>query len=210
MKTCKLCTEEKPLTEFYSQNKVKADGTKYIYHIPECKECTKKKSVDWYTENPEKFKGIRRKYSAKSETKEMVKGYNKIYRGNGKSLEWQRNNKDKLVNYRLSRANKQHQISRIEWLNCKSYFNNECAYCGLYLGKHFNKFKGRLIWTDFHKEHVEHEGLNDITNCVPSCKVCNSSKHISKLEDWYNENNEHYTEERLIKIYKWLDTFNIE
>jgi NAD-dependent DNA ligase len=67
------------------------------------------------------------------------------------------------------------------------------------------------MWTDFHKEHVEHNGNNDITNCVPSCKSCNSSKHVSDLEEWYTPDNSIYCEQRLIKIKHWLsqDVFNI-
>lgn len=58
---------------------------------------------------------------------------------------------------------------------------------------------------DLHKEHVDDSGANDLSNCVPSCQSCNSSKNIFSLEEWYTEDNLNFTEERLSKIYRWLN-----
>ncbi len=55
-----------------------------------------------------------------------------------------------------------------------------------------------------HKEHVDHEGSNKLNNCVPGCKYCNSSKKDFSLEDWYDENNPNFNQERLDSIIKWI------
>jgi len=47
--------------------------------------------------------------------------------------------------------------------------------------------------------------VNDLSNCVPSCKQCNSQKHTDSLEEWYNEDNIKYSKRRFNRIHKWLD-----
>lgn len=62
---------------------------------------------------------------------------------------------------------------------------------------------GELKNIDLHKEHVDDSGANDLSNCIPSCQSCNSSKHIFDFETWYRKY-EHFNEKRLHKIIKWL------
>jgi hypothetical protein len=57
---------------------------------------------------------------------------------------------------------------------------------------------------DLHKEHLIDCGRNDLKNCVPSCKSCNSEKHTDSLNNWYNSNNPKYTVEKYLKIYLWI------
>ena len=102
----------------------------------------------------------------------------------GEYKEWQQNNPELMKKYREDRhLNKQHKIFKKEWINCKEYFENCCAYCGIPIEEHYNKFAGEIKLTDFHREHVDCNGENDLSNCVPSCKDCNSSKHNSSLEE---------------------------
>ncbi len=101
--------------------------------------------------------------------------------------------------------NRTHSISNEEWEDCKKYFNYECAYCGLSVKDHYITFNEEERLGDFHKEHVDHEGENDLSNCVPSCKSCNSRKWEHDFNEWYTENNEVYSIERLSKIIKWLE-----
>lgn len=102
-------------------------------------------------------------------------------------------------------SNKKHTINKKEWESCKRYFDYTCAYCGLPIEKYIVKFKGELIYGDFHKEHVNHEGKSDLSNCIPSCKSCNVQKHNKVLDDWYNKNNPNFTYERYNKIIKWVN-----
>jgi len=205
-KECGWCGEVKGSNEFYSQNKKYADGTLYVYYNPECKECTSKKAMKWQKENPDKRKEHLNKINATKHKKEMLRKSNKKRLESGKMKEWQRNNPEKLKKYRKYKdMNKKHKISKKEWDSCKQYFNNECAYCGLHISEHFNKFAGRLKHTDFHKEHVNHKGANDLSNCVPSCKECNVNKWANNITDWYTEDNPRFSQKRLNKINKWLN-----
>ncbi|WP_431785816.1 HNH endonuclease [Paenibacillus lactis] len=116
-----------------------------------------------------------------------------------------RENKDKLKIYRGRKATKVHTISEFEWNDCKRYFNFECAYCGLRYDDHFVKRNNIIIKSDFHKEHLDDKGPNDLSNCIPACKSCNSQKWAFGFDEWYNDNNKHFSEERLEKILKWIN-----
>lgn len=105
--------------------------------------------------------------------------------------------------YRKNRQHKNHNITDEEWIACKEYFNNECAYCGLPLREHWIMYSGNKILGDFHKEHINDNGSNDLSNCIPSCKSCNSQKWETPFEQWYNKNNPRYTKEKFKKILKW-------
>ena len=102
---------------------------------------------------------------------------------------------------------KMHNITDEEWKICLEYFSDSCAYCGMTLEDHLNKYKERL-----HREHVIHDGDNELSNCVPSCKICNSQKHTYTLEEWYNENNSKFTSDRMDRILTWMyyDSINIQ
>lgn len=96
--------------------------------------------------------------------------------------------------------NKNHDITKKEWESCLKYFNHSCAYCGILNNEAKKKYNNYL-----HKEHVDHNGSNKIDNCVPACKSCNSKKWEFTLEEWYSEDNENFTYERLDKIKKWIN-----
>jgi 5-methylcytosine-specific restriction endonuclease McrA len=87
-----------------------------------------------------------------------------------------------------------------EWISCKQYFNYECAYCGMTEEKHKELYKQQL-----HKEHAFPNGANDLSNCIPACKSCNSLKSNYEFIDWYNQENERFSEERIHMINRWLE-----
>jgi 5-methylcytosine-specific restriction endonuclease McrA len=189
------CTDE----YFYKHN-TSSDGL-----FPYCKRCNIRKRVKYQRENKEKIRAYNKENIKKESVRERRRGYVKDRRYSEKYKEWAHNNPEKIKEYRLNREqNKTHKISTKEWTGCKDYFNNECAYCGLPIDKHYNRFAGEIKLTDFHREHVNHEGANDLSNCVPSCKSCNSSKGTYILEEWYIKQ-KFYSEEKLNKIYKWLN-----
>lgn len=200
-KLCKICEEwfSANLENFYSKNT--KEGLS-----PYCKKCENRKNDQWQKNNPDRIKVHNKKEYKKPHVKKYHLDLSKRRQENGEQLKWQRNNKDKLKEYHKYRElHKSHKITKEEWESCKEYFNNQCAYCGLLLDKHYNKYKGEMRLTDFHKEHVDHNGANDLSNCIPSCKTCNSSKHTDRLEDWYTEDKEFFSQERLDKIHKWLN-----
>lgn len=147
-----------------------------------------------------------KKYSHTEKGKVTKKKYYNKYYEEGKRKDWEQNNKDKIKRYGEKRySNKKHKISKKEWIVCKLYFDNSCAYCALHEDSHYRIYSGQLKKIDLHKEHVDDDGANDLSNCIPACQSCNSSKRDFKLEDWYNENNPDFTQERLDKIHKWLN-----
>ncbi|HEY8891044.1 MAG TPA: HNH endonuclease signature motif containing protein [Clostridium sp.] len=196
-KICPTCQELKELTEYYDS--IKKDGS--IYHRRECKNCVNIRAKEWRKNNLDRSNEINKKYFEKPEMVQYFIDKSIRQRKSGYALEWQRSNPDKLKVY--GESHNEHIISKKEWNDCKQYFNNECAYCGLKLEDHYYTRLGITKNGDFHKEHVIHGGSNYIDNCIPSCGRCNSSKHTALLEDWYSVHNPNYTEDRYKKIIQW-------
>lgn len=203
---CSQCEEWKPETieYYYMRNKSKLE----LGFNAECKECSREKARIYERNHKEEqkenfnewyLKNQKRNYKRGCKWKENNKEYyTEIHR------KWLNENKDKAKQYQEQRQHKNHKINKQEWESCKEYFNNKCAYCGLPIEEHYYTRLGVTKLGDFHKEHVDHEGSNDLSNCVPSCGNCNSSKHKAILEDWYNLNNPKYTDERYNKIIRWI------
>ena len=73
----------------------------------------------------------------------------------------------------------------------------KCAYCGEELTPEtatidhiIPKFRGG--------QHVR-------VNMCCCCSPCNKAKATSKLEEWYTKENEHYCEERFVKLKNWME-----
>ncbi|AZV43582.1 endonuclease [Peribacillus asahii] len=205
LKVCKVCELEKPLTEFYTQNKTRKDGTEYIYYRPDCKECTQNKSMKWAKDNIERHRQLQKKSNSTPRVRELRRGYSKRQRDSGYTKSYYHKNKEQLREYNKNKLmNKTHKISNEEWENCKNYFNYRCAYCGLAIENHYIKFNGEIRLGDFAREHVDDEGVNDLSNCVPSCKSCNSQKSTFTLEEWLDINARGFNEQKYNKIIKWI------
>lgn len=208
-KICSICEVEKELSEYYAQNKTKANGEQYIYHPPYCKDCTTKKANDSYKSNREE--GIKYRRLDYQVNRERYLAQHREYDRKNRLKrrdyfrEWQSNNPEKVKEYNAYRTmNKTHEITVLEWEKCKEYFNNECAYCGLKAEDHLVLFKGENILSDLHKEHVIHDGINDLSNCIPSCKSCNVQKRTIPFLEWYSSTNENFDQERFDKILQWM------
>jgi len=130
------------------------------------------------------------KYREKWYKKRKENNYQKTY---------QQNNPEKMKKYNKIRSNKKHNITKQEWINCKNYFNNSCVYCGITEEEHRKLFK-----QDLHKDHLIDDGRNDLKNCVPACKSCNSHKWAFTLNKWYSKENPNFTKEKYLKIYNWI------
>lgn len=209
MKRCSICGYEKELAEFYQQKKTRKDGTVYIYYNPECKNCTKTRSKKWQQDNYEQYQQgfLKRMREAlkRPDKKQYNRQLSKKQKESGYTKEYYNKNKEYFSDYhRERRMNKTHEITNEEWIRCKEYFNNSCAYCGLSESEHYIIYAGKPKKTDLHKEHVDHNGSNKIDNCIPSCAKCNSNKWAFTLEEWYNTENEVFSQERLDKINNWL------
>jgi len=184
---------------YYKNNKIK-DG-----FFPYCKHCAieltfknQQKNKALYLKKHRKFD--KNKYHSNLEYKLRQNANSEKTRKRGYLITWRKNNKDKVKQYGIARKEtKSHQISKSEWNSCLEYFNNSCAYCGMTLDEHKEKYNQQL-----HKEHVSECGRNDLKNCVPSCKSCNSKKQLTSYNDWYNPKNPVYKKERYSKICKWI------
>lgn len=190
------------MNNFYSQQKKRTSGEEYTYYQPYCKPCASRRSYDWEKRNPDKLAATIKRRSKTKKKRDELRKYSRIRRENGKHKAWMANNKGRLIEYR--NKHKKHDINKREWNICKEYFDNSCAYCGLHIDEHFIIYAGKPKKTDLHKEHVEHEGSNDISNCVPSCRDCNSSKRSADFEEWYRYRDDIFDEGRYMKIMKWL------
>jgi len=198
-KQCTKCIEWLPITDeyFYKWNYSK-DG----FH-PQCKKCNIERQKKYQKEHAEE----RSKYNHKlfENDPEYFRNKDIKWRNNNperpKELlkRWQQTNPDKLKEYNEIRQNKNHNITKEEWSACLKYFNYSCAYCGINEIEATQKYKNVL-----HKEHVVHDGENDLSNCVPACKSCNSSKRKYELVFWYIKNKEIYSKKRYNRIMKWL------
>lgn len=194
-KKCLICNEWFTCTnEFFYKNKSNSiDGLN-----PYCKPCTSAKSLAYNYANYDKFKQSVAKRD--STRREELAELSRRRREEGKTKEWQQNNPDKLKEYRIKYAtNKKHKITKKEWENCKRYFADSCAYCGITYDQHKEK-----LGTDLHKEHAINNGANDLSNCLPSCMSCNSEKHYHDYTEWYTEDNSKFSMKRLSKILEWL------
>jgi hypothetical protein len=195
------CTPE----YFYKNSKNKSDG---LY--PECKECSKKRATKWIKNNPDKYKEIMKNTDAKDHRVENRRKWSQQATENGYYREWNAKNPDKVEQYTYYRKmHKTHEITDVQWISCKEYFNNSCAYCGLHISQHFQRYAGKLKNYDFHKEHADDKGSNGLENCVPSCNSCNSSKRQHNVDEWYSPHNRRrggkvYSKERYDKIIKWI------
>ena len=206
-KVCNYCCEEKPLSEFYSQNRYSKKRGNYTYYNTRCKGCEITLAWQNLLDNWERGKRQREEYEKRQGIERTLNKRKNAERQRlaGKQKQWQIDNPDKLSQYNQKRKHKNHKVSKSEWIACKEYFNNSCAYCGLSIEEHFRNYAGKPQKIDLHKEHADHEGSSGLDNCIPSCQSCNDKKWKFKLEEWYNEDNPIFSQERLDKIHKWLD-----
>ncbi|MBS4893815.1 MAG: HNH endonuclease [Veillonella parvula] len=197
-KLCNRCRNWFPCTSdyFYKTNCNSKDG---LY--PYCKECSKKKAIEWQHSNYDRWRELVAIRDAKPRRRDIIRESSRKQKERGYFKKYQKLNAEKMRKYSAKRnQNKYHSIKNKEWEKCKEYFENCCAYCGISENE-AKATQGQF----FHKEHVNHEGLNDLSNCVPSCRSCNCKKWKFKLEEWYNEENTIFDKERLKKIFKWIN-----
>jgi len=147
----------------------------------------------WKDQNQEKSQQISRNWKANN--KERKKEVDK---------KWTQDNPEKVRERdRRRRARKYDAIKNasikvthedIELL--KKTFNESCAYCGS---------------TD--KPTIDHivplakGGTHEIENLLPCCRFCNSSKHCSPIQSWY-QSKPFFSEHRwdaIVKFHPWLE-----
>lgn len=185
------CTEE----YFYKTKANKKDGLNTW-----CKKCSSRKSRKNQLDNPKRTAEtlarwhinhrdfvINRLVNWREDNHDHKREYEKDYYVN---------NPEKFKEY--TKNHRTHDISKKEWDGCLKVFSYKCAYCGLTEEESKKIYKEKL-----HKDHVDHEGRNDLSNGIPACKSCNSLKHISDMEQWYRKQ-DFFSERKLQFIKRWI------
>ena len=203
----KRCTKHNEFLIMDEDNFYRWDHSVDGFH-PQCRKCNIERQIKYQKNNIEHVKEYdKQRYLDKPEYyKENNKKHTALkpehYRN--KEREWARNHPDKIKYYSTYREmHKQHDIIEEEWIDCKEFFNYECAFCGIIEEEAKLKYKNKL-----HKEHAINDGSNEIDNCVPACKSCNSSKRKNDWNIWYNENNPRFNQKRYDKIEEWLNFYD--
>lgn len=198
---CSQCQEWKVESEeFYLRNKSKPEKG----YKAECKSCTIKRSYKNILDNRERFQSYYKNWH--QENKESHNANKKRWHQEHRKQRQEdvkrfyALNPDKQREHAKNHRN--HDITEKEWIACKDYFKDDqrewcCAYCGMTEKEHKNIREEQL-----HKEHVVHDGENDLSNCVPSCYICNSSKWQFNMEEWFRKQ-EYFSEDKLNKINLW-------
>jgi hypothetical protein len=181
------CTNE----YFYKTKSNKTDGLSTW-----CKKCSSRKAYKFNQEHPEQLKISKKKDDAKLKNKLRRRKHTQKLRSDGFYDEYYQNNPDKYKEY--NKNHRQHDITKEEWRNELEVFNYKCAYCGISEQEAKKKYGQKL-----HKDHVDHEGYNDLRNAVPGCKICNSHKWEYDFEEWYRQQ-EFFSEEKLEFINWWV------
>jgi len=204
-KQCSQCKEwkEDNLNNFYMINKKKPN----LGFTPRCRKCGTKASVDRYAKSPERMKEYAITYRAEHIDKCIsdIKQWRAEVQDHDHKREYEIQYYKKYPEkHKLYQQNhRQHDITEAEWRSCLKVFDNTCAYCGLPYKQHIVKRMGKYIIMNFHKEHSDDKGYNDLRNALPACKSCNSRKHDSDMEEWYRRQ-KFFSEERYNKIIWWL------
>jgi hypothetical protein len=197
-KRCTKCKEFKPMTEEYFYKW--SHGTVDNFH-PRCANCCVEDVQKRREKDPEyqaklARDSFNRRFERDQKLKERQRKTSKESRLKGKQKEWQQNNPERVRE--LSKRHRNHDITDNEWNSCLKIFNNSCCYCGVPNDEQYKKYKQVL-----HKDHVEHDGYNDIRNAAPACRGCNDRKWQHNMESWFREQ-EFFSEERLNFIQWWI------
>lgn len=200
-KECVICKEQIEYIKFYFKEVVNINGeTEYIFNS-RCIDCDKKQATKWNKENPDKKRESVRKNGKTVKTRKYYRERQKKRTVNGTTKKYYYGNPKKFLKYTLEHnAHKTHDISNKQWVSCKEFFYYKCVFCGMTEKEHKEIFNEQL-----HMEHAINDGSNEIDNCIPSCKSCNSSKKKEDWIHWYTPDNPRFTQERYNKIIQWTE-----
>lgn len=214
---CKKCINEYN-RQNYADNKDEIKERVKQYNS-EHKEEKQKQNKEYYKKNKEKLNNKRKEYYENNKEKELetnkkyqqehkeeiLKQRKEHYERNKeelkeKSREYRKNNPHIVFNNHIKRRKLEETqgegISKDQWIEMMEFFNWECAYSGMQLNKD-NRSIDHII-------PLNNNGENNIWNCVPMLMNYNSSKNDSDWLEWYVQQ-DFYNEERLNKIYKWIE-----
>jgi RNA polymerase sigma factor (sigma-70 family) len=221
-KYCYKCNEYK-IIKLFTKNKNYWDG-----FGAECLDCRRKYNQEhkkerneyqkqWNIKNKDKINKKQREYYEKNKKvlnkkkKEYLNTGNNREKHNERVRDCRNKNLEKHKNYSRLKKQQRRAIKKIlpntltqkEWETCIEFFSNNnvlyCAYCG-------------EVINNPHQDHIipmANGGGYTKGNIIPTCQSCNCKKHTSNMEEWY-EQQDFFNQERLNKIYEWVDICLIE
>ena len=186
---CKIC--KKQLNNEYRKNNIDKIREYDRERYPQRREERLEYSKQYQKENKDKIKEQRHQYYENN--KDVVRKRNKKYK---------QENPEKFLNWNTNRRLKEKYqgegISKEQWLDMMIFFDWKCAYSGKYIGGN-SEYR-----TIDHIIPLDKNGEHEIWNCVPMYSNYNSSKRNKDMLDWYIKQ-DFYSEERLNKIYQWIE-----
>ena len=200
IKVCSICKE---ILVAYSGNFGKEKAGKYGLRS-KCKRCRKIEKKKYYEENKEELTNYNEQWRKENATYRHVYYKNNKEKEKERVIEYQKNNPHiKFNSYNKRRQLEESQgegISREQWLEMMNFFDWKCAYSGVEFSWH-NEENDRSI---DHIVPLNKGGEHEIWNLVPMYKNYNSSKQTKNMLEWYQKQ-DFYSEERLNKIYEWIE-----
>lgn len=204
---CKRCNKEERREEWFKDNPFNdIDPDKVWNHCPfvirKCSKCGK--LLVW--NNINFYKDKRYRYGLSYICKQCSKKKGRKWEKNNKerrketSKKYREDNPEKMFNNnivrRLREENQGNGITKEQWIEMMEFFDWRCAYSGIQLNKN-NRSIDHII-------PLSKGGANEVWNMCPMYMPYNSSKNIKNMEEWYVLQ-EFYSEERLNKIYEWIE-----
>lgn len=156
-----------------------------------CKECHRKCNEQWYQDKKEEILEKNKQYY--NNNKEEILEKCKQYRENNPHVKF-----NSHIKRRQLEENHGNGISKEQWLEMMEFFDWKCAYSGEYIG---GDSKYRTI---DHIVPLSKGGEHAIWNCVPMYANYNYRKQKKDMLEWYIKQ-DFYSEERLNKIYEWIE-----
>jgi len=150
------------------------------------RECQRK----WSINNPETSNRYRKEHA-----QEIKDYYKKWFSVHYKGLDAREKYRRNVIRRRTLKRHAPATMTTAEWIECLEYFDRKDAYTG----KEMNEIS---------KDHIiplKKGGGYVKNNIVPCEKSVNSSKNGKDMEEWFRSQ-PFFSEERLEKIYKWIDT----
>jgi 5-methylcytosine-specific restriction endonuclease McrA len=144
-------------------------------------EISKAREAARYAADPERHRARRIAYHAANREKENAAGvaYRRAHPelSNASSRRWEAKHPELKAQYQATRYARRHgnggSHTLAEWRTTCALFNNCCAYCG----------KAKPLSRD-HDIPLSRGGRDDITNIIPACRSCNSSKRTRTMTEF--------------------------
>ena len=176
-KKCSRCRQELPVSAF-PKDKARKDGL-YFY----CRECLRLYQKEY--RKKEEFKETKKKWESanadklREQNRILKRKYSKTEKYRQYRHKYKVSDKGKLQNIIDQNKRRAHKLNQIKTLTTNQWriilglYSGKCAYCG----------SKKEIQLD-HVIPVSKGGGTTITNVVPACKSCNTSKRNKLLTEW--------------------------